>query len=51
MSFDAMKATIHEHTSLVLSEQTKAFYVQTGTSDVAGMGRVFQKEDQDIELL
>ncbi len=34
-----------------LPDPQKPFYVQTDASDVAGAGRVFQKDDQGNELL
>jgi hypothetical protein len=42
---------IQIHTSLNLPDPSKPFYVQTDASDVAGAGRVFQKDDQGNELL
>jgi RNase H-like domain found in reverse transcriptase len=42
---------IQTHTSLNLPDPSKPFFVQTDASDVAGAGRVFQRDDQGNELL
>jgi hypothetical protein len=50
-SFDSMIKAIKTNTSLNLPDPKKPFFVQTDASDVAGAGRVFQKDDQGNELL
>jgi len=50
-SFDNMIRAIEINTSLNLPDPQKPFFVQTDASDVAGAGRVFQKDDQGNELL
>jgi hypothetical protein len=50
-SFDNMIRAIKINTSLHLPDPKKPFFVQTDASDVAGAGRVFQKDDQGNELL
>jgi hypothetical protein len=49
-SFDNMIRAIEINTSLNLPDPQKPFFVQTDASDVAGAGRVFQKDDQGNEL-
>jgi hypothetical protein len=50
-SFDSMIKAIRTNTSLNLPDPKKPFFVQTDASDVAGAGRVFQKDDHGNELL
>jgi hypothetical protein len=50
-AFDSMIDAIQNNTSLNLADPSKPFFVQTDASDVAGAGRVFQKDDQGNELL
>jgi hypothetical protein len=45
-SFDNMIRAMKINTSLHLPDPKKPFFVQTDASDVAGAGRVFQKDDQ-----
>ncbi len=46
-----MIKAIKINTSLHFPDTKKPFFVQTDTSDVAGAGRVFQKDEQGNELL
>jgi len=50
-AFESMIEAIQVNTSLNLPDPSKPFFVQTDASDVAGAGRVFQKDDQGNELL
>ena len=50
-AFESMIDAIQTHTSLNLPDLSKPFFVQTDASDVAGAGRVFQRDDQGNELL
>ena len=50
-AFESMIDAIQANTSLNLPDPSKPFFVQTDASDVAGAGRVFQKDDQGNELL
>ncbi len=50
-AFESMIDAIQVNTSLNLPDPSKPFFVQTDASDVAGAGRVFQKDDQGNELL
>ena len=50
-AFESMIDAIQTHTSLNLLDPSKPFFVQTDAPDVAGVGRVFQKDDQGNEFL
>ncbi len=50
-SFDNTIRAIKKNTSLHLPDPKKTFFVQIDASDVAGAGRVFQKDDQGNKLL
>jgi hypothetical protein len=49
--FNALINVIQNHTSLNSPDPSKPFYIQSDASDVAGAGRVFQKDHQGHELL
>ena len=50
-AYNAMLMAIKENTQLNLPDPNKTFYVQTDASDVAGAGRVFQKDEDGNEKL
>ena len=50
-SFQDMIKAIENFTSLTLPDPSKPFYVQTDASDYCGAGRIFQKDENDQELL
>ncbi len=51
LAYNKLLATLQAHTSLNLPKPDETFYVQTDASDVAGAGRVFQKDKDGNELL
>ena len=50
-AFNNMLEAIKLNTSLNLPDPQKTFYVQTDASDVAGAGRIFQKDEEGNEKL
>ena len=51
LQFKRLISELIKHSSLYLPDPEKIFYVQTDASDVAGAGRVFQKDEDGSELL
>ena len=51
LQFKHLISQLIQHSSLYLPDPEKTFYVQTDASDVAGAGRVFQRDSDGSELL